>query len=77
MSRKHKKVCVILSYIANLLILPSAITGCLLIYAFVSLLTSPIGITSPAIGLKICAIVSGIKKCISIIKRKRKISMIK
>ena len=75
MSRKHKKVCVILSYIANLLILPSAITGCLVIYAFVSLLSSPIGITSPAIGLKICAIVSGIKKCKSIIKRKR--SMIK
>ena len=75
MSRKHKKVCVILSYIANLLILPSAITGCLVIYAFVSLLSSPIGITSPAIGLKSCAIVSVIKKCKSIIKRKR--SMIK
>ena len=77
MSRKHKKVCVILSYIANLLILPSAITGCLVIYAFVSLLSSPIGITSPAIGLKICAILSGIKKCKSIIKRKRKRSIIK
>ena len=77
MSRKHKKVCVILSYIANLLILPSAITECLVIYAFVSLLSSPIEITSPAIGLKICAIVSGIKKCKSIIKRKRKRSMIK
>ena len=70
-------MCVILSYIANLLILPSAITGCLVIYAFVSLLSSPIGITSLAIGLKICAILSGIKKCKSIIKRKRKRSMIK
>ena len=32
----------------------------------------PIGITSSAIGLKICAITSGIKKCKSIIKKNKK-----
>ena len=32
----------------------------------------PIGITSSAIGLKICAITAGIKKYKSIIKKKRK-----
>ena len=32
----------------------------------------PIGITSSAIGLKNCAITAGIKKCKSIIKKKKK-----
>ena len=32
----------------------------------------PIGITSPAIGLKICAITAGVKKYKSIIKKKKK-----
>ena len=32
----------------------------------------PIGITSSAIGLKICAIAAGIKKYKSIIKKKKK-----
>ena len=32
----------------------------------------PIGITSPAIGLKICAITTGIKKDKSTIKKKKK-----
>ena len=34
MSRKHKKVCTALSYTKNFLILVSAITGCISIYAF-------------------------------------------
>ena len=72
MSKKHKKVCTTLNYIEHVLILASAITGCIAISAFTSLLGIPIGITSSAIGLKSCAITAGIKKCKSIIKLKVK-----
>ena len=72
MSKKHKKVCTTLNYIEHFLILASTITGCISISAFASLLGIPIGITSSAIGLKICAITAGIKKYKSIIKKKKK-----
>ena len=61
-----------LNYIEHFLILASAITGCVSISAFASLLDIHIGITSSAIGLKICAIAPGIKKYKSIIKKKKK-----
>ena len=72
MSRKHKKVCTTLNYIEHFLILASTITGCISISAFASLIGIPIGITSSAIGLKICAITAEIKKYKSIIKTKKK-----
>ena len=50
MSRKHEKVCTTLNYIEHFLILASAITGCISISAFASLLGIPIEITSSAIG---------------------------
>ena len=56
----------------NNFILASAITGCVLISDFASLLGIPIGITSSGIGLKISAIATGIKKYKSIIKKKKK-----
>ena len=66
MSRKHKKVCTTLNYIAQLLTLvsalASAITECISSSDFTSLSGIPIGITSFAIGLKLCAIAPGIKK---------------
>ena len=65
MSRKHKKVDATLNYIEHFLILASSII-------FASLPGIPIGVTSSAIGLKICAISSGIKKYKSIIKKKKK-----
>ena len=71
-SKKHKKVCTTLKYIENFLILVSTITGCISIYAFVSLICIPIGITSYRIGLKICVMTAGIKKHKSIIKKKKK-----
>ena len=40
----------------------SAITRCISISAFVSLIVIPIGITSSAIGLKVCAVSVGIRK---------------
>ena len=71
MSRKAKKVCTTLNYIEHFLILASTITGCTSISAFASLLGIPIGITSSATGLKICAIPAGIKKYKSVIKKKK------
>ena len=72
MSEKHKKVCTTLNYIEHFLILASTITGCVSISAFASLIGIPIGITSSAIGLKICAITAGIKTYKSIIKKRKK-----
>ena len=71
MSKKHKKVCTTLNYIEHFLILASTITGCVSISAFASLIGIPIRVTSSAIGLKICAITTGIKKYMSIIKKKK------
>ena len=61
LSKKHKKVCRVLDYIEHSLILISTITGCVFISAFASLVGISIGITSFAIGVKICVIVAGIK----------------
>ena len=71
-SKKHKNVSATLNYIEHFLILGSAITGCVSIFAFTSLVGIPIGITSSAIELKTCVITVGIKKCKSIIKEKGK-----
>ena len=62
MTRKSKKICTTRNCIEYVLILSSTITGCILIYTFPFLRVIPIGITSSAIGLKICAITAGIKK---------------
>ena len=72
MSKKHKKVCTTLNYIEHFLILAFTITGCTLISAFASLISIPLGITSSAIGLKICAITEGIRKYKSIIKKRKR-----
>ena len=72
MSRKHKNVPTTLNYIEHFLVLDYTVTGRIAISAFVSLFDVPIGITTSAIGLKICAITAGIKKYKSIIKKKKK-----
>ena len=71
MSKKDKKV-LIWNYTDHSVIVISTITGCVSISAFASILGIPIGITSSAIGLKICAITAGIQKYKSIIKKRRK-----
>ena len=71
MSKKHK-VCRILNYIDHLVITISAITGCVSISAFTSLVGITIGVISSAIKLKICVITSEIKRKKSIITKKRK-----
>ena len=64
-------VCTTLSYIEHFLILVSAVTGCVSISAFPSLVGIPIVITSSAVGLKICVITAAIKKQKPIIKKKK------
>ena len=68
---QNEKVCTTLNYIKHFLILASTIIGCVSISAFAFLVGIPIGITSSAIGLKICAITAGIEKYKSIIKKKK------
>ena len=71
-SKKYKKLCAILNYIENFLILAFTITGCVSISVFAFLVGIPTAIKSSAIGLKICAITAGSKKYKSIIKKKTK-----
>ena len=72
MRKKYKKVCTTLSYIEHLLILTAAVTGCILISTFASLLGIAIGIKSSAVELGISAITASIKKYKSIIQKKKK-----
>ena len=76
MRKKHKKVCMTLNYNEHFLILVPAITGYILISAFVSIVGISMGITSSAVELKSYEITGGIKKSIiqykSIIKKKRR-----
>ena len=72
MNKKHKKGCRVLSFIDHLLIVFSTITGCVSISIFAYLVGIPIGTASYAIGLTTCVITAGIKKCRSIIKKKKK-----
>ena len=62
MSNKHKQICITLNYIEHFLILASTINECVSIPVFASLIGIPLGIASSAIGLKIRAIATGIKK---------------
>ena len=76
MSKQHKNVCRVLNYFDQTLIVISTVTGCSSISAFASLVGIPIGITSSAIGLKMCVITARIKKYKSVNNKKRKRSMI-
>ena len=71
MSNKPKKVCTTLTYVEQFIILVFAITGCISISAFTSLVGIRIWIASSAIGLKIYAITAEIKKYKTIIKKRK------
>ena len=66
---KKIKTCKYLNYVEHLLILVSTVTDCVSTSAFVSLLCVSVGIASSAVLIKITA---GIKKYMSIIKKKKK-----
>ena len=61
MSKKHKRFAQILNYIEDFFILVSAVTGCVSISDFVSLVDTPREIMRTAVGLKICVITPGIE----------------
>ena len=72
MSKKPRNLCRVLNYTEHLLNVISTITGWVSISAFASLVGISVGITSSAIGLKICVIHAGTLKYNSIIKKKNK-----
>ena len=72
MSEKHKEICKYLTYIGQLLILASTVTGYILICAFTWLVAVLVGITISEVGLEICAVSAGINKYKSIIKKRKK-----
>ena len=56
MSEKYKKTCKYLNYVEHLLILVSAVNGCVSISAFASLVAISVGVTRSEVGIIICAI---------------------
>ena len=56
MSGKHNKVCSALNYFQPFFVFVSAFSGYVSISVFASLVGIPVGIVSPAIGLKVCAL---------------------
>ena len=73
-SKKHKNVSATLNYIEHFLILASPFTWCISISAFASLVPIPKGITTSVIGLKICAITTGLKTYI--IQKKKHVEIV-
>ena len=73
MNEKYKKTCKYLNYVENLfIIVASAVTGCISISAFASLVVIPAGVASSSVGIKLCAITGKIKKYKSLRKKKSK-----
>ena len=71
MSENHEKVCMTLNYFENFIVFFYAVSGCVSISEFVSLIGVPLDITNSAVGLKVCAITAGIEKYKSIVKKKK------
>ena len=69
---KSIKIRKYLTYVEHLLISDSIVIACVSISAFASLVCVLVGITSSAVGIKICAITAGIKNYKSIIQKKKK-----
>ena len=72
MSEKYKKRFKYLNHVKHLLILVSTVTGCTSISAFSSLVCVPVGITSPAVGIKICESLQELKSISQLQRRRRK-----
>ena len=74
-SEKYEKIRKYLTYVEHLFTSVPKFTGCFSVSAFASLVCVPVGITSSALEINICAITAGTTKYTSIVK-KRKRSMI-
>ena len=71
MSKKHKKVRRASNYFQQFFLFISAVSGCVLTSGFALLASVPVVAASTTIGLKFFALNAGIKKCKSIIKKKK------
>ena len=67
MNKKYKKVWTDLNCIEQ-----STVTGCISISAFASLIFGSVGSASSAVGLKICGIITVIKRYQSVIEKEKK-----
>ena len=72
LSNKSKKICTTLNSTKHILDLVFAVTACISISAFASLIITFKGIMNSAVGLNICAITPRNKKHKSIIKKKKR-----
>ena len=72
LSNTERKVCTTLNYIDHFLVLVFAVTVCISISPFASLVGISKWIMSPTIGWNICTIIWIIKKYKPIIKKKKK-----
>ena len=70
MSEKYKKTYKCLNYVEYLLILASTVTGCVSFSVLASLVCVPVGITSSAVGEKLCVTTAGIIMYKSIMKKR-------
>ena len=71
MSNKNKKVCATLNYIDHFPTLVFTVAICISISGFSSIVNISKRIMTSIVGLSICAIIAGIKKYKSIIKKKK------
>ena len=71
MSKKHKKTSRNINYFEDSLLFISAVTGCFSVSVFASLASIHIGIASPSVR-KMCTATKGVKKYMSIFKKKKK-----
>ena len=61
MSEKYKKVCKLLNYFEHFLVFVFAVSDCVSISAFASLVGASLGIANCTVGLKNCTIITGLK----------------
>ena len=71
-SEKHKKVCKVLNDFEYFHVLISAVSDCVSISAFTSLIYVSVDIAGSAVGTENCPIISRIQKWKLIIKKKNK-----
>ena len=72
MSKKYKKVCKVFSYFENFLVFVSAVSGWISVSPFASSIDVAVGIANFEVGIKICAIPTGINTYKSVIMEKKK-----
>ena len=72
MSKKHKKSCRTLNCFDRFVLFISAVSRCVLMSVFTSLVVASMGIASSPVVFKMCAIYAGIKKYKPNIQKKKK-----